>query len=244
MSAEDVVALCVEQFPGTGRARVLLPEGRERAARHAVRASSRRRASSRSTRTTSSRRRTSSGARSSSATTRRSRCSKGRAPRSSPRRTARSSGRRKPDLYLAIAKVEPLVRALGGLDALDHRRPPRPVADARERAEARLGRAHTSSGRRTRSPTGATTTAGRTSASAGCPTTRCTTAATRRSATRTRRSRAPAARAAGPAATGPSAASTSRSRAHEPVDVAPDAVASRRARVRGDPHHARGRRRA
>ncbi len=46
----------------------------------------------------------------------------------------------KPDLYLAVAKVEPLVRALGEPRRLDHRHPPRPVADARERAEARLGR--------------------------------------------------------------------------------------------------------
>ena len=53
---------------------------------------------------------------------------------------------------------------------LDHRDSPRPGADARECAEARVGREPTSSGRRIRSRTGATRTAGRTSTSAGCPT--------------------------------------------------------------------------
>ena len=67
-----------------------------------------------------------------------------------------------------------------------------PVSAATSRRRARTRRSSagtppTSCGRRTRSPTGATTTAGRTSASAGCPTTRCTTAATSRSATSTRR---------------------------------------------------------
>ena len=47
----------------------------------------------------------------------------------------------KPDLYLAIAKVAPLVTRARRPRRLDHRHPPRPVADARERAEARLGRA-------------------------------------------------------------------------------------------------------
>ena len=47
---------------------------------------------------------------------------------------------RSPDLYLAVAKLAPLARALGDARLLAHRRPPRPVADARERAEARLGR--------------------------------------------------------------------------------------------------------
>ena len=120
------------------------------------------------------------------------------------------------------------------------------AATSRRRVPTRrssAGTPRTSCGRRTRSPTGATTTAGPTSASAGCPTTRCTTAATRRSATRTRRCRAPAARAAGPDPTAPSAACTRRG-GREPVGLASYALAPRRARVRGDPHHARGRRRA
>ena len=75
--------------------------------------SSRRRASSRSTRTTSSRRRTRSGARSSAATTRRSRLE-------GPSRPTAVDGtalwETNPDLYLAIAKVEPLNRALLDLD--------------------------------------------------------------------------------------------------------------------------------
>ena len=48
---------------------------------------------------------------------------------------------RKPELYLAIAKVEPLVRALANLDCWITGDPPRTVVDARERPEARLGRA-------------------------------------------------------------------------------------------------------
>ena len=47
---------------------------------------------------------------------------------------------RKPDLYLAVAKVEPLGPRARRPRLLDHRHPPRPVADTRERAEARLGR--------------------------------------------------------------------------------------------------------
>ena len=118
---------------------------------------------------------------------------------------------------------------------LDHRRSPRPVADARDRRRSSAGTPSTSSGRRTRSPTGATTTAGATSRSAGCRTTRCTTRATSRSATRTRR--VPGAgrdgRWAGTRPDGVRAAHMTRR-----------SLASRRPRVRGDPHHARGRCRA
>ena len=102
-------ASALRAVPRQGRARVLLPEGRDGAARHAASRSSRRRASSRSTPTISSRRPTSSGARSSSATTRRSRCSRARPSRTGLWET-------NPDLYLAIAKVEPLNRALLDLD--------------------------------------------------------------------------------------------------------------------------------
>ena len=45
-----------------------------------------------------------------------------------------------PTLCCSIRKVAPLTRALAGLDALDHRSAPRPVADSRERAQGRLGR--------------------------------------------------------------------------------------------------------
>ena len=85
------------------------------------------------------------------------------------------------------------------------------AATSRRRARARrssAGMPPTSCGRRTRSPTGATTTAGRSFASADYRTTCCTTGATRRSATRTRRSQARAARAAGPEPSAPSAACT------------------------------------
>ena len=54
-----------------------------------------------------------------------------------PRRRALGA---QPDLCCAIRKVEPLGRALDGLDALDHRPAARPVADARRRAQGRLGR--------------------------------------------------------------------------------------------------------
>ena len=47
---------------------------------------------------------------------------------------------RKPDLYLAVAKVAAAGARARRARLLDHRRPPRPVADARGRAEARLGR--------------------------------------------------------------------------------------------------------
>ena len=112
-----------------------------------------------------------------------------------------------PDLYLAVAKIGPLVRALGDLDAwiTGVRRDQSPT---RANAPKLGGTSSTSSGRRTRSPTGATRTAGPTSANAASRTTRCTTRATRRSATRTRRSPAKGARAAGPGPTRSSAAST------------------------------------
>ena len=72
---------------------------------------------------------------------------------------------RNPDLYLAVAKLAPLARALGDLDCwiTGVRRDQSPTRTRRSSA----GTPRTSSGRRTRSPTGATTTAGRTSASAG-----------------------------------------------------------------------------
>ena len=136
-----------------------------------------------------------------------------------------------------------------GRSAASTRGSPASAATRRRRARtprSSAGTRRTSSGRRTRSPTGATTTAGRTSASAGCPTTRCTTRATTRSATSTRRFPARAARAAGPAAGGPSAGCTSTAgrSSHDRPGLDQDAVAPRRARERGDPHHARGRRRA
>ena len=76
---------------------------------------------------------------------------------------------RKPDLCCAIRKVAPLGRALAGLDAWITGPAPRPVADARRRAEGRLGRRRTSSGRQTRSPTGTTRAASPTSRERGLP---------------------------------------------------------------------------
>ena len=171
--------------PRPGLARLLLPEGGVGAARHAVRARAEgARLRARHART-SSRRPTPSGARSSGATGRRSRSSRARRSASRPRRTATRSGRRKPDLYCAIAQGRAARPRARRPRRLDHRPPPRPVADARERAEGSAGTRRTSSGRRTRSPTGTTSAAGPTSASAACRTTRSTTAATPRSATRT-----------------------------------------------------------
>ena len=208
MSAEEVAPLLRRAVPRQGRARVLLPEGGDRAARHALRARAE-------------------GARlrdrhalplpgdvRALARGRAALRHEGRGVRGpSAEELAASTGElweTKPDLYLAIAKVEPLVPRARSTSTAGS---PASAATSRRRARTRrssAGTRRTSCGRRTRSPTGATTTAGRTSASAGCPTTRCTTAATPRSATRTRRSRAPAARAAGPAPTAPSAACTSR----------------------------------
>ena len=74
---------------------------------------------------------------------------------------------------------------------LDHRHPPRPVADARERAEGRLGRGARALEGEPARRLGRTSAAGTTSTSASCRTTSCTTAATRRSAARTARRRAP-----------------------------------------------------
>ena len=145
------------------------------------------------------------------------------------------------------AQARPLPRGRQGRAAgprarrprlLDHRHPPRPVADARERAEARLGR-------RARALEGEPARrlerrrlldvhprARAALQRAARPRLRI------RSATPTRRSPAPAARAAGPAATGPSAACTHRDPGAGPP------LPPRRARGGGDPHHARGRRRA
>ena len=47
---------------------------------------------------------------------------------------------RKPDLYLARRQGRAARPGARRSRLLDHRHPPRPVADARERAEARLGR--------------------------------------------------------------------------------------------------------
>ena len=155
-----------------------------------------------------------------------------------------SSGRRKPDLYLAIAKVEPLNRALA--------RPRRWITGVRRdqsptRANApKLGwdEAHElwkanpladwsdddcwAYIRERGLPYNALhdqrLRVDRRHALDAC--------------------RAPAAKAAGPAPTRPSAACTSRSQPRERVGIAPHALAPRRARGRGDPHHARGRRRA
>ena len=99
---------------------------------------------------------------------------------------------------------------------LDHRRPPRPVADARGHAEARLGRAHElwkANPLADWSDDDCWTYI----RERGLPYNALPTAATRRSATPTRRSRAPAARAAGPAATGPSADCTIRRRSRRYV---------------------------
>ena len=76
---------------------------------------------------------------------------------------------RKPDLCCAIRKVEPLEPRARRARRLDHRPAPRPVADARGRAEGRLGRRRTSSGRQTRSPTGTTHAASPTSRERGLP---------------------------------------------------------------------------
>ena len=114
---------------------------------------------------------------------------------------------------------------------LDHRHPPRPVADARRRAEARLGLpARALEGEPARR-LDATTTAGRTSASAACRTTRSTTRATTRSATRIRRCPARAARAAGPGPSGPSAGCTHESAASSSGSRASRARARRRSRT-------------
>ena len=173
----------------------------------------------------------------------------GRGVRRPERRAARREARR----GALGAQARPLSRdrarssrssARSAASTLDHRRPPRPVADARQRAEARLGRgARALEGEparrlERRRLLGVHPRARAALQRAARPRLRLD----RRHALA--RSRAPAARAAGPAATAPSAASTSKGSRHEPVGVASDPVASRRARVRGDPHHARGRRRA
>ena len=122
---------------------------------------------------------------------------------------------------------------------LDHRHAPRAVADARERAARSSGTSATSSGRPTRSPTGPSATSAPTSASASCPynplhdrgyssigCTHCTAArhGPRGTLDRQRQDRVRAAR---------------MTHEREPPPLPP-----RRARGRGDPHHARGRRRA
>ncbi len=91
---------------------------------------------------------------------------------------------------------------------LDHRHPPRAVADAGERAQARLGLAAAGYGSSTRSPTGPRRTSGTTCSSTTSPTTRCTIAATLRSAALPAPCPAQAATAAGPGRTRRSAVST------------------------------------
>ena len=73
-----------------------------------------------------------------------------------------------PSLCCAIRKVGPLGQALVGARRLDHRPAPRAVADARERRRSSAGTSATSSGRRTRSPTGPPPTSTPTSPSATC----------------------------------------------------------------------------
>ena len=155
-----------------------------------------------------------------------------------------SSGRRKPDLYLAIAKVEPLVRALGGLDAwiTGIRRDQSPTrANAPKLgwdAAHELWKANPLADwsdddcwayiRERGLPYNALHDRGYESIG------------DTHSTTPGRRPRRPL----GGHATAPSAACTSRSPLVSSADVTPHALAPRRARGRGDPHHARGRRRA
>ena len=76
---------------------------------------------------------------------------------------------RKPDLCCAIRKVEPLEPRARRARRVDHRPPPRPVADARERAEGRLGRGARALEGEPARRLGRRALLGRTSASATCP---------------------------------------------------------------------------
>ena len=123
---------CARTVSRQGRARLLVPEGGDACCSTCSSRSSRRRASSRSTRITCSPRRTSSGA--SRAAVR--------------RRGSRSSKAAPVEDGLWETETRPLPRDRKGratqprarsTSTLDHRHPPRPVADACERAEARLG---------------------------------------------------------------------------------------------------------
>ena len=207
LTPEQVLALAARAVPGQGRARLLVPEGGDGPARHAVRARAE-------------------GARL------RDRhalslpgdlcvLARGRAAlRHLDRRLRRpvAGGARGDPRRAALgAQARPLPRGREGRTArhgarrprrVDHRHPPRPVADARGRAEARLGRAARAvegeSARRLdrRDVLGLHPRARAPVQPAARP------RVTPRSATRIRRSRAKAARGAGPAPTRRSAAST------------------------------------
>ena len=126
---------------------------------------------------------------------------------------------RDPDACCALRKVDPLNAGARRRRRLDLRRPARAVAAARPHAQARLGRASTSAGRPTRSPTGPRRTSGATSPSTTSRTTRCTTAATPRSAAPTAPSRATGATAAGPAPPRPSAGCTAEVIPINPIEL-------------------------
>ena len=147
----------------------------------------------------------------------------------------------KPDLYLAIAKVEPLEPRAARPRLLDHRHPPRPVADARERAEARLGRgARAVEGEPARRLE-------RRRLLGVHPRARAALQRAARPGLRVDRRHAlddPGRRPRGPLGRHATdrVRPARRGARMTPADDAPDALASRRARGRGDPHHARGRR--
>ena len=157
---------------------------------------SRTRACSRSTPMSSSPRPTRCGGQSSSAMASRSRSTRGRrsAARRRPRRSAVGD---ESVALLRDPQGRPARRRARRPRRLDHGPPPRSVAT---RAETRSsnGTTDTSSGRRTRWPTGPTPTSGPTSANATFPSTPCTTGATRRSGAPIARSRERAAKVAGP----------------------------------------------
>ena len=115
LSAEEILALVPAEFAGKGLARVLLPEGGDGAARHALRhraegARLRDRHASPLPRDVRAL------ARGRGALRHEGGGVRGAERRGVAATHGESLWERKPDLYLAIAKVEPLVRALGGLD--------------------------------------------------------------------------------------------------------------------------------
>ena len=138
--AQEILRAAARGLPRPRLARLLVPEGGGGPARHAARARPGRRASSRSTPTCSSRRPTRSGARSSAATGSRSRSTRARRSRRQAAVHGEALWEREPGLCCAIRKVAPLGARARRPRRLDHRPAPRPVADARGRAEARLGR--------------------------------------------------------------------------------------------------------
>ena len=115
--AERDPRVAARAVPGEGRARVLVPEGGDGAPRHAVRARAEGARLRASTRTTCSRRRTRTGARSSSGTATTIEVFEGPSPEELAAAHGENVWETNPDLYLAIAKIGPLVRALGDLDA-------------------------------------------------------------------------------------------------------------------------------